>query len=242
MDTDVKALSNDSRTMTTSWTQFFTKFQVDAKQATDTLRTGLQASITQMNTGLANAFSKSIVEGKSFGQAMRQVTGQILEQFISMCVNMALQWAESQLMMAILGKATQAASGITQVTSNAAVGASAAMASTSAIPIVGPGLAPAAGAAMFAGILGTYGPLASAAGGWERVPNDTLSMLHKNEQVLPASYAQGLRDLVSGGTSGGGITHMEPHFHVVIDAKSFFQQNQGHLVSTIKDAVGNRRT
>jgi hypothetical protein len=142
----------------------------------------------------------------------------------------------------ISGKSTQTTAAVGQVASNAAVGAAAAMAATAAIPIVGPELAPEAGAVMYAGILGTYGPLASAAGGWERVPNDTLSMLHKNEQVLPASYAQGLRDLVSGGTSGGGITHMEPHFHGVIDAKSFFQQNQGHLVSTIKDAVGNRRT
>jgi hypothetical protein len=158
-----------------------------------------------------------------------------------MCVNMALQWAESQLMMAILGKATQAASGITQVTSNAAVGASAAMASTSAIPIVGPGLAPAAGAAMFAGILGTYGPLASAAGGWERVPNDTLSMLHKNEQVLPAEYAQGLRNLVAGGGNTGGGGDIHAHFNGVTDAKTFFEKYQGHMMASIQDAVKKRR-
>jgi hypothetical protein len=85
-----------------------------------------------------------------------------------------------------------------------------------------------------------FAPMASAAGGWERVPADQMAMIHKNEQVLPASYAEGLRNLVKNG-GGGGDTHVHANFSGVIDAKSFFQKNQGDLVGCIKDAVKNRR-
>jgi hypothetical protein len=125
------------------------------------------------------------------------------------------------------------------VASNAAVGAAAAMAATAAIPIVGPELAPEAGAVMYAGILGTYGPLASAAGGWDRVPSDTLAQLHKNEMVLPASIAANIRNMSTG---GGGDTHYHTTFNGAFDPKTFFQQHQGHIMSTIRDAMKNRRS
>jgi len=144
-------------------------------------------------------------------------------------------------MMAILGRATQTGAALAQVTSNAAVGASATMASISAIPIVGPGLAPEAGAAMYAGILGTYGPLASASGGWERVPQNTLTMLHTDEKVLPASVANAERAFFEkGGNAGSGDTHL--HIHGGVDSKAFFQQNQGNIMATIRDAMKNRRS
>lgn len=65
---------------------------------------------------------------------------------------------------------------------------------------------------------GSYAGLASAAGGWERVPFDgAMTELHRDEQVLPAHYAEGLRKLVSnqgkgGVSSNGGGDHL--HFHM----------------------------
>jgi hypothetical protein len=234
-----KNLQTDVTKMQNTWTSYFQKMNSESKNMTATFNAGMQKCIDQMNTGFANAMSKSIVEGKNFGQAMRQMASQVLEQFLSMCIGMALKWAETQLMNAILAKTTQTASSVGTVASEAAVGAAAAMASTAAIPIVGPALAPAAGAAMYTSILGTYGPLSSAAGGWDRVPSDTLAQLHKNEMVLPASLASSVRNMATGGSGGSGDTHL--HIHGGVDSKAFFQQNQGNIMATIREAMKNRR-
>jgi hypothetical protein len=45
--------------------------------------------------------------------------------------------------------------------------------------------------------------LASAEGGWDRVPQDTLAMIHKNEMVLPANLAENIRGMASGEDRGG---------------------------------------
>ncbi len=89
-------------------------------------------------------------------------------------------------------------------TAIAAMGAASAVAS---IPIVGPAMAVAAAADMSAMGAG-YLALASAAGGWDRVPQDgALAELHKDEMVLPASLASGVRNMTnlagSGGQQGG---------------------------------------
>jgi hypothetical protein len=245
-DSENKIASNTLQTdvtkMQNTWTSYFQKMKTESQSMTSTFNAGMQKCIDQMNTGFANAMSKSIVEGKNFGQAMRQMASQVLEQFLSMCIGMALKWAETQLMNAILAKTTQTASSVGTVASEAAVGAAAAMASTAAIPIVGPELAPAAGAAMYTGILGTYGPLASAAGGWDRVPSDTLAQLHKNEMVLPASLASSVRSMASGGGNSGGGGDIHAHFNGVTDAKSFFEKYQGHMMASIQDAIKKRRT
>jgi len=59
--------------------------------------------------------------------------------------------------------------------------------------------------------------------------------------VLSAPMAEGLRNIIdSGGAGSQGDVHA--HFHGVVDAKQFFQQNQGHIVRTLNDAVKKRRT
>jgi hypothetical protein len=65
--------------------------------------------------------------------------------------------------------------------------------------------APAFGAAMAASAAG-FGALASAEGGWGEVPRDGIQTeLHKKEMVLPARYANPLRDLLTAKTSGGFV-------------------------------------
>ncbi len=94
---------------------------------------------------------------------------------------------------------------VAEVFGDAAVGGAAAMASTAAIPIIGPALAPAAGAAMYAMIAGTYAPLATFSEGG-MVPEDMLALVHKGEYVLNAEKTAA----ASVGGGGSGETHM--HF------------------------------
>lgn len=97
-----------------------------------------------------------------------------------------------------------AISRVAEVMGLAAVGAAAAFASTAAIPIVGPALAPGAAAAAYASIA-ALAPLASAAGGWDRVPADGVrTELHKDEMVLSSKFANPLRDMLLAPSRGVG--------------------------------------
>ncbi len=98
-------------------------------------------------------------------------------------------------------KAAATALDVSEVLGYAAVGGAAAAASTAAIPIIGPALALEAGAAMYAGIAGLYGPLATFSEGG-MVPEDMLALVHKGEYVLPAEKTAAA---VAGGGGGAGI-------------------------------------
>lgn len=73
----------------------------------------------------------------------------------------------------------------------------------------------AAAAAVTVEVMHLAGSVASASGGWERVPADgMMTELHKDEQVLPASYAEGLRKLVANGGSGQQVHHHHYYYDI----------------------------
>jgi hypothetical protein len=95
--------------------------------------------------------------------------------------------------------------------------------------------APAFGAGMAAAAL-AYGSVASASGGWERVPADgMMTELHKNEMVLPAATADHVRNSMGGkGGGGGGQVHIHAN-----DARSFkdmLRRNPGALAGALRHA------
>lgn len=129
------------------------------------------------------------------------------------------QTAGSAATVAIKGTETAAVAG-----ANAVQAGTGAAASQASIPIVGPFLALAAMAMIFAAV-SSMGSKAkkSAAGGYD-IPSgiNPVTQLHAEEMVLPAKYANAFRDMVAGGGAGGqpaGDTH---HWHVnALDARSF---------------------
>jgi hypothetical protein len=134
-------------------------------------------------------------------------------------------------------KATDAATGKSQITSAAATGAAKAYQAIVGIPYVGPILAPIAAGVAFAGIEAFSGMISSARGGWERVPIDgAMTELHKDEMVLPAHVANPIRDMAKngGGQGGGGQVHIH-----ATDARSFkdmLRRNPGALAGALKQA------
>ena len=95
-------------------------------------------------------------------------------------------------------------------------------------------------------------PLATAAGGWDRVPSDQIAQIHKDEMVLPANLAEGARNTFAavaggaerGGPSGGGDTHL--HFNA-LDPKSLLKYfskpaNQAALMRGLSGALRTGRT
>jgi hypothetical protein len=169
---------------------------------------------------------------QSFNQGMANMFRNIALSFAQSLETMLAQWVEHLILKSILKNAyeeSDAKKGAFRDAKDAARGGfKAGMHLPFPLNVV---MAP-----ILAGI-GFAGVMASASGGWERVPSDQLAMIHKDEQVLPAGYAEGLRNLVAGG--GGGDTHV--HLHGTMIDRAFWQKHQGAIVSTIHDAVGNRR-
>lgn len=191
-------------------------------------------------TGGFDGAIQGLVKGTmTWGDAFKSVTDQALSGVISFFV----RWAEEEAIKWATGLAMGETSRVAEATGAAAVYAVNAMGSVAAIPFYGWAMAPGVGAEAYGSGLAMAG-LASAEGGWERVPSDQVAQIHKNEQVLPAHYAEGLRNLVANQQRGGSVGGNSPvivQFHGVVDAKSFFQQNQGHIVRTLNDAVKNGR-
>jgi len=109
---------------------------------------------------------------------------------------------------ALAGRAASVAAGFSQIQIDAAVAAAGTMAALSAIPIVGPEIAPEAAAAAYAATLGWaagLGGAAAAEGGMWQVPaDDFLIAAHQNESVLPANIAGPMRDFFTAGNAGAG--------------------------------------
>lgn len=118
----------------------------------------------------------------------------------------------------------------------AAAGAFNAMVS---IPYIGPFVAVGASIAAFATVAKLVSSVASAEGGWERVPADGMqTILHKDEMVLPKSVADPVRNMARGGGNGGG---MNVHIHAM-DAgsfKTFLKKNPAAMSAALAHAGRN---
>lgn len=145
---------------------------------------------------------------KSLMQSVAQSVGNFISQIIQKKV---AAWAtEKALTLAGIG-------------ADAAKAGSGAAASQASIPYVGPILAVAAMAAIFAGVMGMTSkvPTASAAGGFD-IPSglNPVVQTHAREMILPAHLADVIRGMASNGGpdgSSGGDTH---HWYVnAVDAK-----------------------
>jgi hypothetical protein len=125
----------------------------------------------------------------------------------------------------------------------AAVAAANAYAANAALPPVALAAAELAWGTTMAYASGLGGGLASAAGGWDRVPYDgALTELHKDEMVLPASIASPLRQsLAGGGVTAGAGASMHFHFAPVVSAvdatgvDQLLQQHQDVFIKNVRN-------
>ncbi len=183
--------------------------QQQENQLTKSLTNGMNQTVSGVLTGtqtMSQAFAKmgqnivmSVVDG---------ALDKILTNWLSN--NATIQAAQTALDSFLgISNATNATAAVTtaQLASHANIlayageGAAAAVASTAAIPLVGPELAPAAGTAIYADIM-SYN-IASAAGGMI-VDGDQIARVHDNEMVLPARYTSGLTGMIDQANAGGG--------------------------------------
>jgi hypothetical protein len=94
-------------------------------------------------------------------------------------------------------KAEAATTAVSQAESNVGVAATGAAASVAAIPIVGWTMAPEVAASTAAALQPFVTMAALDVGAWD-IPRDMIAQIHRNEMVVPADFASGLRGQLSG--------------------------------------------
>jgi hypothetical protein len=139
--------------------------------------------------------------------------------------------------------ATKAAETTTVVAANAAEAGAGAAASQASIPFVGPVLALAAMATVFAAVM-AMGSKKSAARGYD-IPKglNPMTQLHEEEMVLPQQYANVIRGLAGNTPAAESSSSGPVHFHVntmdVRGVKDFLKQNADVMAPGLRQLARN---
>ena len=233
--------------------------QIDHKAALEQTKT-FNTVFSSIQNSFSSAVQGMILSGDTLGKSLKKIASAVLGTFIDLGVKMLFDWVKKQIMMTtvtatqetartgIAATAETTRSGLavvgatTQIGANAASAAAGAASSQAGIPIVGPILAGVAMAAMLALVLGLSGGMKSAAGGWDNIPEDQVAQVHKNEMILPAELAEGVRNNIGSGAkanAGGGGGHV---YISAVDArgvKRLLSDNGGALAGVLKQKARN---
>ncbi|MFG3451157.1 phage tail tape measure protein [Stutzerimonas stutzeri] len=167
-----------------------------------------------------DAFESMVFDAESLGDSVRGLAEGMARSIVNALGQMAAQWVAYQAVQMLVGKTTQASAANT-LTFNALasqqMAAINAFASTAAIPIVGPLMAPAASAAAIAATSPMVGAVASlslagmAHEGIDSIPQTGTWLLEKGERVTTAETSakldKTLSDIEQGG-SGAPIVNL----------------------------------
>jgi hypothetical protein len=226
-------------------------------RATQTAVLDNQKAYQQMVAPITSAFDtsiKGIIMGtQTWQQAWQRGLTSILSSFIDTGIKMVSTWASQQLAMTLATTAQNEA----RMASNQM--ASASSLSTSALtivksimnsasetfagifgflaPVMGPTAAGPAAAGMGT-VAAVAGSVASSAGGEWNIPMDRLQFVHRNETILPAGIAGGLRNLVE---RGGNAQSHQIHIHAT-DAQSverLFHNNGAAIARALQSHLRN---
>lgn len=136
---------------------------------------------------------------------------------------------EVKIASALASKGISAQSALEEIAVHAATAAAGAWSAMASIPYVGPEIAVGVAAATLAGVLALGARIASAAGGYD-IPAgvNPVTQLHAQEMVLPARYANVIRNMAATDTRPGASGDVH-HWHVsTMDAKSFKETMMTH--------------
>lgn len=186
----------------------FANYQSNAENVAGNTAAMFTSAFDGMTEGVASSISKAILYGENLGESLKNVALNVADAFITSFIKIQIQ----KLFIDKTAAAGYAGTIAAQAQAMSAMAALNAFASTAAIPIVGPALAPAAGAAAFAVAEGFAAAataaaamsVASARGGFD-IPAgvNPLTQLHEREMVLPARHADVIRNLSNNASNAG---------------------------------------
>lgn len=213
-----------------------------------------------IGTSFGNAANAMLTTATTLQQQLGNIFSSIYQSFITNLITKPLgEWIAVQARMlavklgfvsaekainvgsAAATVATKAAEGGAVVAVNAAEAGSGAAASQASIPFIGPVLALAAMATVFAAVM-ALGKKKSAMGGYD-IPRglNPLTQLHEEEMVLPQKFANVIRNMaansqgeVGGGDGGGAPVTFQVSAIDAAGVKQFFDRHGAQLVETLR--------
>ncbi|MEW3774047.1 phage tail tape measure protein [Pseudomonas aeruginosa] len=247
-----EAQSNWLDGVTSAWENYrdtATDYQQQAADFTTQTLDGLTSAV-------GDSIASMIMDGESLADVFKNIAQTMATSIINALAQMAAQWLVYQAVQLVTGKAAQASAASTLVANAQATAFQAqlaAFASTAAIPIVGPVLAPAAAAsAAIATAPMVAGVAASALAGMahdgiDAVPETGTWLLQKGERVTTAETSAKLDrtlDDVRSNQSGGGA----PTINLIEDRSRAGQvntrrQDDQYIIDVVvADLFGDGRT
>ncbi|WP_447651554.1 phage tail tape measure protein [Pseudomonas abietaniphila] len=226
-----------------------------AKNYSQTAADLTTGALNDASSSLSGFFSDVATGSKTAGDALIDMVSGFAESTLKALSDMAAQWLVYQAVQLVVGKSTQAVSNVALVANAQATSFQAqlaAFASTAAIPIVGPALAPGAALAAAAATAPMVAGVASASiagmahSGMENIPKEGTWLLDGGERVVAPAQNRDLTNFLAKQTAGpesGGIggQHIEFHAPVTVEAQPGVSDDdarrQGGVIS---DAIEQR--
>ncbi|MCW7552128.1 hypothetical protein NX722_05605 [Endozoicomonas gorgoniicola] len=225
---------------------FWQSFHDDIESSTQDFSTLWFNTFDKFTSDFGDAVGSAIVEGKNFSDSMDQIAAGFAKSMISALVKIAAQQLVIWLLENTILK-NKEKSMVKTVTGDAyskvQLAGLNAFASTAAIPIIGPGLAPAAAATA----IGLTTPMALAAtaaaglsgiahSGISEIPSEGSWLLEKNERVLSARQNQDLMKFMDNQKSTESVVYSPT---VVVEAGASQNEDLAFAEKVI-DEVFNR--
>lgn len=197
-----------------------------------------------------DAFESMVFDAESLGDAASSLAEGMARSVVNALGEMAAQWLAYQAVHMLVGKTTQATAA-SALTSNAMasqqMAALNAYASTAAIPIVGPAMAPAASAAALAATSPMVGAVSSLAlagmahDGIDNIPKEGTWLLDRGERVVDRRTNSDLKDYLADRKGGGGAPQITIHAPVTVEGQAGMSEQemrkQGQVTADTINAV-----
>lgn len=241
-----EAQSNWMDGVTSAWENYADAAQDYSQMAADLT----SSTLNNASSGLSTFLSDVATGSEDAGDALADMVSGFAKSTIKALADLASQWLVYQAVQLVVGKTGQSSAAIGMIANAQAASFAAqvnAYASTAAIPIFGPALAPAAALTAAAATAPMVAGVASAAlsgmahDGIDSVPETGTWLLQKGERVTTAETSAKLDQTLSniqGSNSGGNI---EFHAPVTVQAQPGMSdqeaRNQGNAIS---DAIEQR--
>jgi hypothetical protein len=199
---------------------------LEIKDNQETLK-DYQQLFSKIGNSFATTMQQLMMHQKSWSQAVKSM----YQEGLSAVASYLSQYLEKKLAAFVVEKGINLA-GIAGDSAKAGSGAASAMAD---IPYVGPILAIAAMAAVFAATMGMQSNVKSARGGYD-IPSGMNPMVqtHEEEMILPKEQANAVRDMAEGGA--GGLT-----INATPMPGGFWMMHQNELLKVVGNGNKYRR-
>jgi hypothetical protein len=168
-------------------------------------------SLENFSARFGSEFESMIFDAKTLEESIASLAEGMARSVVSALGEMAAQWLAYQAVQMIVGKSTQAAAATTlsfNAMASQQLAAINAFASTAAIPVVGPAMAPAAATAAIAATSPMVAAVSSLAlagmahDGIDSIPKEGTWLLDKGERVVDRRTNEDLKDFLSDGGKG----------------------------------------